>query len=186
VAPVAGVIRHVSAGSAFGPHQFLLVPDADPRGGFQFGHTLDRLPNGTRVAEGQQIARVGALGNATGPHLHLEWWLNAGAGWGCSNNADPVAAIRRLQGTSTPPPHPPPPAGGWLIEGVLMSTATTIVYFSHGGGIFEARLLEGTYAHVPNPDVLRERRQSLDTSGIRWRDAGATNRERWGREVAWA
>jgi hypothetical protein len=83
----------------------------------------------------------------------------------------------------------PPPATGWQIEGIIPMSATSIVYFTANDGsgrICEARMLEGTWSHVPNMTVLNERRQSLDTSGIRWRDAGQANTARWGREVPWS
>jgi murein DD-endopeptidase MepM/ murein hydrolase activator NlpD len=46
-----------------------------------YGH-MDRIlvRQGQRVAAGQQIATMGMRGQATGPHLHFEVWLNGSRG----------------------------------------------------------------------------------------------------------
>lgn len=96
VAPIAGTIRHRSYGSAFGPNQFAISPSAGQpfaSGEVFFAHTLDRLPDGTEVQVGQQIARVGALGNATGAHLHMEYMPNTKNRWDCTVHADPAPVV---------------------------------------------------------------------------------------------
>lgn len=114
VAPIAGTIRHRSYGSAFGPNQFAISPSAGmpfANGEVFFAHTLDRLRDGTVVAVGQQIARVGAMGNATGPHLHMEYMPNTKNTWRCGIHADPAPIVAHGGGSSSPS-NPPSSAGG--------------------------------------------------------------------------
>jgi len=46
---------------------------------------------GQRVAEGQQVGRVGSSGNSTGPHLHFEVWR--GSVWNGGSRANPLAYL---------------------------------------------------------------------------------------------
>ena len=94
VAARPGVVRHVNYGSAFGPNQVLIVADASAGGGADFYAHLSRrrTTNGQRVTAGERIGDVGALGNATGPHLHFERHRNAN-GWKCSNHVNPQPSI---------------------------------------------------------------------------------------------
>lgn len=38
-------------------------------------HRLD-VAKGDFIKKGERIGLVGASGNVTGPHLHLEWWID--------------------------------------------------------------------------------------------------------------
>ena len=90
VAARPGTVRHVSYGSAFGPNQVLIVADPSAGGGADFYAHMRRrtTTNGQRVTAGQTIGEVGALGNATGPHLHFEL-LHAGVRY------DPTQALAK-------------------------------------------------------------------------------------------
>lgn len=110
VAAIAGTIRHRSYGSAFGPYQFAISPSAgQPFSSDEvfYAHTLDRLPDGTEVQVGQQVARVGDLGNVTGPHLHFEYHVGKND-WSCGSMRDPAPVIAQGGGGTTPPS----PSGG--------------------------------------------------------------------------
>lgn len=95
-APIAGQIRHRSYGSAFGSHQFAISPDSNqPFGSGEvfFAHTRTRLKDGTRVEMGDFIAEVGAEGNVTGAHLHMEYMPNTKDTWRCGIHADPKPVL---------------------------------------------------------------------------------------------
>lgn len=92
LAPIAGQIRHRSYGSAFGNHQFAISPDdGEPfgKGEVFFAHTTSRLSDGTRVKVGQKISDVGAEGNVSGPHLHMEYHADTKGQWSCSTHDNP-------------------------------------------------------------------------------------------------
>lgn len=95
-APIAGQIRHRNYGSAFGRHQFAISPDNDQpfgKGEVFFAHTTTRLPDGRRVKIGDLIANVGAEGNVTGAHLHMEYMPTTKNRWDCSVHADPKPVL---------------------------------------------------------------------------------------------
>lgn len=90
VAARPGTVRHTSYGTAFGPYQFA-VRCSDGTEDF-YAHTLDRPANNAQVTMGQEVARVGDLGNVTGPHLHFERHKTQGT-WSCSNHTNPQPSI---------------------------------------------------------------------------------------------
>lgn len=93
VAARPGVVRYSDHGSAFGFHQVDLVADDGTRD--FYAHMSERsVPNGTRVAAGQRIGRVGSEGNSTGPHLHFERHATTTGGWSCEVVRDPAPSIR--------------------------------------------------------------------------------------------
>lgn len=70
-AVVAGTVTFSAKADPGGYGQFINItsPDGSMQ---QYGHMRTRLAHvGDRVTAGQVIARVGAEGQATGPHLHL-------------------------------------------------------------------------------------------------------------------
>ena len=96
LAPIAGPIRHRSYGSAFGSHQFAISPDPGQPfcdGEVFFAHTRTRLKDGVYVDAGDVIAEVGAEGNVTGPHLHMEYMPNTKNQWRCGIHANPQPVI---------------------------------------------------------------------------------------------
>ena len=95
-APIAGQIRHRAYGSAFGNHQFAISPDpgqpfAD--GEVFFAHTTTRPKDGIYVQAGDYLADVGAEGNVSGPHLHLEYMPHTKNQWRCGIHADPQPVL---------------------------------------------------------------------------------------------
>jgi len=96
LAPIDGQIRHRSYGSAFGSHQFAISPDDDqPFGDDEvfFAHTTMRLADGTYVKAGDKIADVGAEGNVSGPHLHMEYHADTKGQWSCSTHDNPQPVL---------------------------------------------------------------------------------------------
>lgn len=108
-APISGDIRHRNYGSAFGSHQFAISPDDnEPFGAGEvfFAHTRTRLADGTRVNVGDFIGEVGQEGNATGPHLHMEYMPHTKGVWYCGIHADPQPILD--YGGDTDQPYPIP------------------------------------------------------------------------------
>lgn len=106
-APIAGQIRHRSYGSAFGNHQFAISPDegqpfAD--GEVFFAHTTNRPKDGVYVEIGDYLADVGAEGNVSGPHLHMEYHADTKGTWSCSVHDDPQPVLDH--GASAAPDNP--------------------------------------------------------------------------------
>ncbi len=71
------IIRSDSAGGAYGNWIQLLGDDGHV---YMYAHLSSRQVSvGQRVKAGQQIGKVGATGNVTGPHLHFE--KSKGSSW---------------------------------------------------------------------------------------------------------
>jgi murein DD-endopeptidase MepM/ murein hydrolase activator NlpD len=106
-APIAGQIRHRSYGSAFGNHQFSISPDPGQPfavGEVFFAHTQTRLKDGVYVSIGDFIAEVGAEGNVSGPHLHMEYHSNSKNSWNCEVHDDPQPILDHQNTATQPPP----------------------------------------------------------------------------------
>lgn len=61
-------------------------------------HTTTRPADGKRVKIGDQIATVGAEGNVTGPHLHMEYHPTSKGRWSCSSHANPAPVLSAVVG----------------------------------------------------------------------------------------
>jgi len=91
VAPIAGRVAKVGQvwGAAFGKHSVLVKV---PGGHLLFAHMSSYgVKVGQDLKIGDVIGKVGADGNVTGPHLHME--LQAGPGWKKGGGLDPAAII---------------------------------------------------------------------------------------------
>jgi murein DD-endopeptidase MepM/ murein hydrolase activator NlpD len=104
-APIPGQIRHRSYGSAFGSHQFAISPDpgqpfAD--GEVFFAHMTSRPKDGSYVEAGDYLGDVGAEGNVSGPHLHLEYHADTKGQWSCSTHDDPAPVLAYQPAPDTP------------------------------------------------------------------------------------
>ncbi|MGB2711526.1 MAG: M23 family metallopeptidase, partial [Conexibacter sp.] len=98
VAPVAGTViwkKNQPGGAGI----YLVVHGADERD-YVFMHIKRGtvvVAVGDAVTQGQQLAQVGATGDASGPHLHFEIWVG---GWYAKGGApiDPLPQLQRWAG----------------------------------------------------------------------------------------
>ncbi len=95
VAPLAGTIdttgyQATSAG-------YYVVENASDGHAFFFAHCAHAsvaVTPGQTVAQGQELCHVGQTGDATGPHLHFELWID---GWRLGKASHPVDPLPQLQ-----------------------------------------------------------------------------------------
>ena len=76
VAPYSGTISYVAYQNAAG---YYVVEHADDGRDYVFMHLIKgsaAVKTGDRVATGGAIGKVGATGDASGPHLHFEIWVD--------------------------------------------------------------------------------------------------------------
>lgn len=98
VAPVSGtIVWHANQPSGAG--YYLVEHGADGRD-YVFMHLLrgsELVAVGDAVRAGEQLAQVGATGDASGPHLHFEIWVG---GWAQRGGApiDPLPQLKRWAG----------------------------------------------------------------------------------------
>jgi len=101
VAPVAGTVTW-KANQPGGAGIYLVIRGAGS--GVARDYVFMHIKRGTvlvapgeAVSAGQQLAQVGATGDASGPHLHFEIWLG---GWYARDGApiDPLPQLRRWAG----------------------------------------------------------------------------------------
>ena len=92
VAARPGTARYCNHGSAFGYHQ-LEVRCGDGTRDFYAHMTTRTVSDGAKVSAGQQVGKVGAEGNVTGPHLHFERHATETGGWSCGVVRDPAPSI---------------------------------------------------------------------------------------------
>jgi murein DD-endopeptidase MepM/ murein hydrolase activator NlpD len=94
VAPVAGSILYAQYQDRAG---WYVVQHADDGRDFFFAHCVSGsvvVTPGQRVSPGTRLCDVGATGDATGPHLHFEIWVN---GWRTSSASKPIDPLPQLQ-----------------------------------------------------------------------------------------
>jgi murein DD-endopeptidase MepM/ murein hydrolase activator NlpD len=95
VSPVAGTVYWVAYQKG-GAGYYVVVAGADGRH-YAFMHFLEgstAVVKGQAVTPGQQLGLVGATGDASGPHLHFEIWVD---GWWVSKASHPIDPLPDLE-----------------------------------------------------------------------------------------
>jgi murein DD-endopeptidase MepM/ murein hydrolase activator NlpD len=95
VTPIAGTV-HWTAYQAAGAGYYVVIAGADGRH-YAFMHLQEgstAVTKGATVVAGQRVGLVGATGDASGPHLHFEIWVN---GWWASKASTPIDPLPELQ-----------------------------------------------------------------------------------------
>ncbi len=72
--PVTGTVISVGTNPKYLGGLYVIVREDDPEGlEYYMGHqSQTEVVKGQRVSEGQEVGKVGATGNATGPHVHFQ------------------------------------------------------------------------------------------------------------------
>ena len=108
VAARGGRVVYCNHGSAFGSHQFEILPGDGTRD--FYAHLTSRtVGDGTEVGTGYPVGKVGAEGNVSGPHLHFERHTVAAGGWSCSVVTNPQPSIDYPAAPKPLPPEEPVP-----------------------------------------------------------------------------
>lgn len=92
VAARAGKVVYCNHGTAFGNHQLEILPGDGTRD-FYAHMTTRTPPDGSQIAAGATVGKVGAEGNVTGPHLHFERHGVTSGPWNCDIIRDPAPSI---------------------------------------------------------------------------------------------
>jgi murein DD-endopeptidase MepM/ murein hydrolase activator NlpD len=95
VSPVPGTVYWVAYQKA-GAGYYVVVAGADGRH-YAFMHFLEgstAVKQGDTVIPGQRLGLVGATGDASGPHLHFEIWVD---GWWVSTASHPIDPLPDLE-----------------------------------------------------------------------------------------
>jgi murein DD-endopeptidase MepM/ murein hydrolase activator NlpD len=95
IAPRAGVVKFIGFQKSGAGHYVVMHGEGEDLD-FAFMHLRTHsilVHQGQTVATGQQLATVGATGDATGPHLHFEIWKGAWEQGGVP--LDPLPFLRR-------------------------------------------------------------------------------------------
>ncbi|MGH3095077.1 MAG: peptidoglycan DD-metalloendopeptidase family protein [Streptosporangiales bacterium] len=91
-----GVVAAAGQADGFGQWIVLNHTIAGKKVSTVYGHMWSRgvlVKQGQRVKAGQEIARIGANGNVTGPHLHFEYWVG-GYRLGGGHPVDPYPYVQ--------------------------------------------------------------------------------------------
>jgi murein DD-endopeptidase MepM/ murein hydrolase activator NlpD len=95
VAPLAGTID--TTGYQASSAGYYVVENASDGHAFFFAHCAHAslaVGPGQTVTQGQELCHVGQTGDATGPHLHFELWVD---GWRVSSASHPIDPLPQLQ-----------------------------------------------------------------------------------------
>lgn len=95
VAPLPGAID--TTGYQASSAGYYVVENASDGHAFFFAHCAHAsvaVSPGQTVAQGQELCHVGQTGDATGPHLHFEIWID---GWRLTAASHPVDPLAQLQ-----------------------------------------------------------------------------------------
>lgn len=97
VAPRAATVFATGYGSGAG--EYVVLYDAAADRSYVYFHLVRHstaVSEGQPVRPGQQVGRVGATGDATGPHLHFELWI--GRWFDGGHAVDPLPTLRAWGG----------------------------------------------------------------------------------------
>jgi murein DD-endopeptidase MepM/ murein hydrolase activator NlpD len=95
VAPLAGSID--TTGYQASSAGYYVVENAADGHAFFFAHCAHSsvaVTTGQTIVQGQELCHVGQTGDATGPHLHFEVWID---GWRLDKASHPVDPLAQLQ-----------------------------------------------------------------------------------------